>query len=145
VNTIRVIVTDSVSESRRQLCLLLEAADDLQLVGQAASPKEATLLTRRLGPDVVIINGSSSSIDGIEAAYRIRKINPATGVLLVTQDLTPDSIISRLKAGVGAFIEDQTATDRLVPAIRALHQTGCYLPPSFATRFMREYMKVVMG
>jgi DNA-binding NarL/FixJ family response regulator len=140
---IRVIVADSDSESRRQICLLLEMADDLRVVGSAASPREALQLTRRLGPDVIIINGSSSGIDGIETTYRIRKVNAGTRVLLVTQDLSRDSIISGLKAGVGAFLEAETAPDRLVPTIRALYETGCYLPPSFATTFMLEYMKVV--
>ncbi len=139
---ISVIVADSCSESRQQFRLLLEATDDLQLVGQATSPTEAISLTRRLNPDVIIINNSYGMND-ITTTYRIRKANAETRVLLITEDITRDSMISGLKAGVGAFVEEETSADRLVPAIRALHETGCYLPPSFATTFMLEYMKVV--
>ena len=122
---------------------MLAVATDILLAGRAASPAEAIMLTQRLRPDVIIINCNSPGDGGIETAYRIRKGNPETGVLLITRDITRDDIIGGLKAGVGAFIEAKTVTDRLVPAIRALHHTGCYLPPACATTFMLEYMKVL--
>jgi two-component system invasion response regulator UvrY len=92
--------------------------DDLEVVGEAQDGTEAVEQTKRLGPDVVLMDMKMAPSDGLSAAKGIREHSESVGVVMITMH---DSDLAReraLEAGVDAFVAKGIAMDDLVEKIR---------------------------
>jgi NarL family two-component system response regulator LiaR len=126
---IRVIIVDDHAMLRRGLRFFLKGFDDLELVGEAASAKEAIDLCAQTQPDVVLMDMMMPGMNGAEATRIIRESNPKTQVIALTSFQDEDLIERALQTGaIGYLLKNVTAND-LAQAIREAHAGRSTLAP----------------
>jgi DNA-binding NarL/FixJ family response regulator len=94
------------------------AADDITVVGEAATGAEAVALVRELTPDVVVIDLNMPSSGGVEAIGQITACSPAVEIVVLTVSVDGDDVIEALAAGASSYLLKDTRTDELAGCIR---------------------------
>jgi DNA-binding NarL/FixJ family response regulator len=118
---IRCVVGDDHEALRAGLVALLDAEDDLTVIGQARDGRELLALAERRRPDVTIVDIGMPSIDGIECCRRLTTQPGAPAVVLYTGSAEPDVLKSALDAGASGFVVKSGPPQDLVRAVRAVH------------------------
>ena len=135
---IRVLVVDDHILVRDGIRALLALAADIELVGEAASGKEALGKVKQLAPDVVLMDLAMPLMSGLDATRRIRRESPGTKVLALTQYDDSDYVIPVMKAGARGFVSKMAAFSELALAIQAVYRGDSFLSPSAATALVEE-------
>jgi DNA-binding NarL/FixJ family response regulator len=118
--------------------LLLEAAERISVVGEAASGEEAVAVAHRLRPDVVLIDLLMPVMDGIAAIGAIRRELPDIEVIALTSVLEDASVVGAVRAGAMGYLLKDTQADDLCAAIKAAAAGQVQLSPQAAARLLRE-------
>jgi DNA-binding NarL/FixJ family response regulator len=116
---LRLILADDQTILRRGLRAILDAESDLQVVGEASDVHEATALSRRLLPDVVITDVPSPDGVGFQAISQLRRECAGVRVLLLSGHSCPGCIRAAMTAGAHAYILKSSPFDVLLRAIRS--------------------------
>jgi DNA-binding NarL/FixJ family response regulator len=122
-----VLVVDDHDIVRDGLIAMLERDAHLQVVGIAATGAEAVSATRRLRPDVVVMDLILPLLSGIDAMERILLRRSQTRIVVVSACHSPEQVFRALRVGANAYILKETAAAELVPAIHAVLLGGRYL------------------
>jgi DNA-binding NarL/FixJ family response regulator len=137
---IRVVVADDQALVRGGFRVLVDSADDLVVVGDAANGVEAVELVQREEPDVVLMDIRMPTMDGLEATRRIVVTTPATRVLVLTTFDLDEYVFAALKAGASGFLLKDTPPNDLLSGIRTVAQGDALLSPSITRQLIREYV-----
>ncbi len=108
----------------------------LQIVGEAASGEEALSLTSQLRPDLVLMDINLPGITGLEAAARLRKLVPATKVLILSMLDGREFVAQVASSGASGYVLKEAAPEELMEAIEAVHRGEAYFSPSVATSML---------
>lgn len=119
---IRVLIADDHAIVRGGIRLLLEAEDDLGVVGEAADGVEAVRLARDADPDVVLLDLSMPGPGGTRVIAAIRRQAPRTRVLVVTMHEEDAYVRSALDAGAAGYVVKHVDGSALIAAIRSVHR-----------------------
>jgi DNA-binding NarL/FixJ family response regulator len=140
--TIRVLVVDDEALLRTAFSALIDAEDDLDVVGAAADGRQAVELAASLAPDVVVMDVRMPVMDGIEAT---KKINDAERpgcvpriLILTTFDLD-EYVFNALRAGASGFALKSRPLEELLAAIRTLAAGDALLAPSVTRRLIAHF------
>lgn len=136
---IRVLLADDHDILRDGLRMLLEMANDIQVVGEARTGREAVAEVVRLHPDVVLMDISMPELDGVEAARRLRQQMPDVRVLFLTMHEADEYFFRALQAGAAGYIIKRTASADLLAAVRAVARGESFLSPSVAHTLVADY------
>jgi DNA-binding NarL/FixJ family response regulator len=117
---IRVGLADDQRLLRDGLRIILQAAPDIAVVGEAEDGVAAVELAVSTQPDVLLLDIRMPRLDGIEAARRIAQVAPATRVVLLTTFDAPDLVAEGVQAGVAGFLLKDSSADELRAAVRAV-------------------------
>jgi DNA-binding NarL/FixJ family response regulator len=139
--SIRVLVTDDQVLVRAGFRQLLEREADLEVVGEAADGVEAVDLSRRLRPDVVVMDIRMPNLDGLEATRRLMASSPAPRVLVLTTFDLDEYIFEALRAGASGFLLKDAAPDELVSAVRLVAGGEALLAPAVTRRVIEEFAR----
>lgn len=126
---IRVILVDDHAMLRKGLRFFLAGFDDLELVGEAASGKEAIRLCAELVPDVVLMDMVMPDMDGATATQFIRQQTPTVEVIALTSFQEEDLIERALQAGAISYLLKNVSAQALAEAIRQAHAGHSTLAP----------------
>jgi DNA-binding NarL/FixJ family response regulator len=141
--TIRVLVADDQGMVRMGLAALLDAADGIEVVGQAADGAEAVEHARRLRPDVVLMDVRMPGVDGIEATRRLAADPPAAGrpvrILMLTTFDIDDYVYEAIRAGASGFLLKDALPEDLVAAVRVVAGGDALLAPSVTRRMIEHF------
>lgn len=145
-NPIRVLIVDDHELIRRGMRMVLDAEDDMKVVGEAASGAEAVHMAGDLRPDVILMDIRMPEMDGIEATRRIVRGTPASRVLVLTTFDLDEYAFGSLRAGASGFLLKNTPPAQLTAAIRAIAAGDALVSPRvtrsmldlFATRLPRQ-------
>lgn len=124
---IRALVVDDYEPWSQFVCSTLEALSELRVVGKASDGLEAVHKAQELQPDLILLDISLPTINGIEAARRIREVSPFSKILFVSADHYWDVAIEILRTGAGGYIVKSEAAGKLLPAVEAVLQGRPFL------------------
>jgi len=133
-----VLIVDDHALLREGLRALLEAAGDIEVVGEAVDGQQAIEACRKLDPDVVLMDVAMPGLGGLEATLEIRREQPRIRVLVLTQYDDREYVARFLKAGVAGYVLKRAAASDLVSAIRNVHRGGLVLDPGVAREALGE-------
>jgi DNA-binding NarL/FixJ family response regulator len=139
--TVRVLIADDQALVRAGFKMILDAEDDLDVVGEATDGLEAVRLAEQLEPDVVLMDIRMPQLDGIEATRRIVALAAATPVrvlMLTTFDLN-EYVYEALRAGASGFLLKDVPPEQLAAGIRVVAQGDALLAPSITKRLIQEF------
>lgn len=141
---IRVAVVDDQSLLRRGFAVLLEAAGDIEVVGEAEDGRAAVDLVERERPDVVLMDIRMPEVDGVEATRRITADDRLAGtkVLILTMFDLDEYLFAALRAGASGFLLKDTPPDELIDAVRLIAAGESLLGPSATRRIMEEFARL---
>jgi DNA-binding NarL/FixJ family response regulator len=139
--SIHLLIADDQELVRIGFRLLLEAQDDLEVVGEAADGEQAVALARELRPDVILMDIRMPRVDGIEAIGRLQALEPPPRVLVLTTFDLDEYVFGALRAGAAGFLLKDAPKDALVQAIRVIHAGDALLSPSVTRRLVEDYAR----
>jgi DNA-binding NarL/FixJ family response regulator len=131
---VRVVVVDDHGLVREALIHMLQATSSLQPVGQAADGATAIALARKLQPDVALVDLGLPEMDGIEVADQIRRVSPATQVIILSEVESEESLVRALRAGVRGYVLKSLPFTGLIHAIERVLAGEVALPRDLTTR-----------
>ena len=139
--TIRVLVVDDEALLRTAFSSLIDAEDDLEVVGEAADGRQAVQNAARLRPDVVVMDVRMPVMDGIEAT---RQITAGQGagvprVLILTTFDLDEYVFEALRAGASGFALKSRPLEELLSAIRTVAAGEALLAPSVTRRLIAHF------
>jgi len=139
--SVRVVIADDQQLIRDGFRMILAAATDIEIVGEASNGAEAVSLTRELRPDVVLMDIRMPELDGIEATRRILAQNdePKTSVLILTTFDLDEYVYDALRAGASGFLLKDVPARQLAAAIRTVGEGNALLSPSITRRLIEEF------
>ncbi len=138
--TISVVLVDDQAMVRAGFRLIIEAEDDLEIGGEAADGEEAIEATRRLDPDVVLMDIQMPKLDGISATRKIAT-DPAirSRVVILTTFEQDDYVFEALRAGASGFLLKNAPPEQLVEAVRTVAAGDALLSPAVTRRVIEDY------
>ena len=135
---IRVVIVDDHPIVRAGLVALVDAADDLEVVGTASTGLEAVRVAATLAPDVVLMDLRMPELDGDEATARIIAANPATRVVILTTYESDDAILSAIEAGASGYLLKAAPEAELIAGVRAVAAGEVALAPGVAALLVKR-------
>jgi len=135
---ITILLVDDHSIVRSGVRAFLEANEDLEVVGEAASGAEAVRMASELAPDVILMDLVMPEMDGVEATWRVRQVSPRTQVVVLTSFHDDMHIFPAIKAGALSYLLKNVDPEDLVAAVRAAARGEAILNPQVAARLVSE-------
>ena len=139
--TTRVLIADDQALMRGGFRMILDAEDDIEVVGEAIDGEDAVRQYGTLLPDVVVMDVRMPTMDGIEATRRLTSgASPARVLILTTFDLD-EYVYRALRAGASGFLLKDRPPEELVAAVRVVAAGEALLAPSVTRRLIEEFAK----
>jgi DNA-binding NarL/FixJ family response regulator len=136
---IRVLVVDDEALLRSAFSSLIEAQDDLEVVGAAADGQQAVELAASLDPDVIVMDVRMPVMDGIEATRRITRNLPGCQVLILTTFDLDEYVFEALRAGASGFALKSRPPEELLSGIRTVADGEALLAPTVTRRLIAHF------
>ncbi|AGM02959.1 response regulator transcription factor [Amycolatopsis keratiniphila] len=133
--TIRVVIADDQSLVRTGLRMILDNADDIDVVGEAGDGAEAVALVADLDPDVVLMDIRMPEMDGVEATAAIAAAHRARVLVLTTFDLD-EYVYAALRAGASGFLLKDALAPDLLAGVRVVASGEATLAPTVTRRLL---------
>jgi DNA-binding NarL/FixJ family response regulator len=141
--SIRVLLVDDQALIRAGFRMILDAEEDMEVVGECADGTQAVDSVRRLKPDVVLMDIRMPEMDGIEATRLIahREGDGAPRVLMLTTFDLDEYVYDALRAGASGFLLKDVPAEQLVEGIRVVEGGDALLAPSVTKRLIHEFSR----
>lgn len=136
---IAVVLVDDHAIMRQGLRLLIEQNDDIKIVGEAKTGREAIQIAARHQPDVVIMDIAMPLMNGIQATRHILKESPKTKILILTAHSDPEYVEQVIGAGASGYLLKQSSSEVLATAVRELKRGKSFFDPSVAEEVRDKY------
>ncbi|HVV58585.1 MAG TPA: response regulator transcription factor [Gaiellaceae bacterium] len=141
--SIRVLLVDDQALVRSGFRMILEARDDLEVVGEAENGREAVELAASTRPDVILMDVRMPDVDGVEATQQILAAgSPARVLILTTFDLD-EYVVRAIRAGASGFLLKDVRPAELVDAIRVVAAGDALLAPSVTRRLLDRFARTL--
>ncbi len=134
---VRVLVVDDNAGFRDSLQTLLDT-DDLLVVGQAASGRDAITMVRTTVPDVVLMDVRMPDMDGIETTRRLKALDPRIGVVALTGNDDQRAVRDMLVAGASGYVLKDSRGDEILNAVHAAASGGGVISPEVTPSVIEE-------
>ncbi|MGI5352327.1 response regulator [Streptomyces sp. CA-250714] len=140
---IRIVLADDQTLVRAAFAMLIASAQDMTVVGEAATGREAVALTRSSRADVVVMDIRMPDLDGIEATRQIaaQKDLDSVKVLVLTTYDTDEHVVEALRAGASGFLVKDTRPAELLDAIRTVAAGEALLSPGPTARLIARVLR----
>jgi two-component system response regulator NreC len=134
--SVRVLIVDDHAVVRSGLRLLLDAEDDIEVVGEAGNARDAVFEARSLNPDIVLVDVVMPGKSGIEATPALLKEAPEAKVLVLSMQDDPRYVREAFTAGASGYVLKEAADAELVAAVREVSGGGSYVHPALGARMV---------
>jgi DNA-binding NarL/FixJ family response regulator len=137
--TIRVLVCDDQALVRSGFRMILDARDDIEVVGEAQDGREAIELAQEIDPDVILMDVRMPDIDGVEATRRLVAAGSRARILILTTFDLDEYVYDALRAGASGFLLKDVHPPQLAEAIRVVAGGEALLAPSVTRRLLDRF------
>ncbi len=137
---IRLLLVDDHIVVRTGLRMLLASENDVEIVGEAGTAKEALEAVRKMKPNVVLMDIGLPDMSGIDATREIKHNNPEVAVVALTIHEDEEYFFKMLEAGAGGYVPKRAAPEELLTAIRVAARGEVYLYPSLAKLLVKDFL-----
>ena len=145
METLRVLVAEDHPLFRKGMISLLSSVTEFEVVGEAATGKEAVARATELQPDVILMDLQMPEVNGIEATRRILRDDPSVRILVVTLFEDDDSVFMALRTGARGYVLKDADEEEMVLSIRAVGKGEAIFSPSIATRVLAYFAGSAQG
>lgn len=139
----RVVIAEDHRIVREGIRLILAVSPDFEVVGEAATGREAVALARQLEPDVVVMDITMPDLDGLEATSLIKAHCPKVEVVGLTVHESDEYFFRMLKAGASGYVLKGAASGDLLTAVAAAARGETFLYPLVAKKLVADYLSRV--
>jgi len=141
--TTKIILADDHKIMREGLRALLEKQADFEVTAEAENGLDAVQLTKKLKPNIVIMDIGMPGLNGIEATRQITAEVSSTKVIALSMHSDKRFVIEMLKAGVSAYLLKDSASEELASAIRTVLSGKPYLSPRITDVVLKDYLNTL--
>ena len=141
--TIRVLVVDDQALVRSGFRLILEAREDIEVVGEAENGAEAIELALRLDPDVILMDVRMPGMDGVEATRRLTQAGLMARVVILTTFDLDEYVHDAIRAGASGFLLKDVQPAQLVEAVRVVADGEALLAPTVTRRLLDRFARTL--
>jgi DNA-binding NarL/FixJ family response regulator len=141
--SVRVLIADDQALVRGGFRMILEAKDDMDVVGEAGDGAEAVALVDELQPDVVLMDVRMPGMDGIEATRRIAASGSSARIVILTTYDVDEYVFAALRAGASGFLLKDVRPPELTEAIRIVARGDALLAPGVTRRLLDRFAGVL--
>jgi len=138
MNVIKVLLVEDHSVVRAGLRALLQAAGDIQVIGEAENGEQGVRAARRLSPDVVLLDVGMPRLNGIQAARQIIHEAPSARVLVLSAYSDEQHVREAVAVGVAGYVLKESAGADLLEAIRQTAGGGAYFSPGVPNHLVKH-------
>ncbi|MFD4672171.1 response regulator [Lentzea sp. NPDC058450] len=138
---IRVVVVDDQEMVREGFSALLDAQDDIEVVGSAGDGVQGVALARAVEPDVVLMDIRMPEMDGLTATRLLMDGSASTKVLVLTTFDLDDYVYEALQAGASGFLLKHAPARELLNAVRVVAAGDALLAPSITKRLIEDFVR----
>jgi DNA-binding NarL/FixJ family response regulator len=135
---IRIFLLDDHEMVRRGLRELFESQDDLEIVGESGSARDAEARIPALRPDVALLDGRLPDGSGVEVCRAIRSLDPTINAVILTSYDDDEALFASIMAGASAYILKQIVGLELVDVVRKVAAGQSLLDPSVTQRVLER-------
>lgn len=139
---IRVLLVDDHAILRDGIKALLEKQDDIEVVAEAGDGREAIPKAAQFRPDVVVLDISMPTMDGLESMRQMKKENPDIKVLVLTMHDNEEYFFQLLRAGASGYVTKKSVSRELVSAIEAVYRGESFFCPSMAKFLLSDFLRL---
>ena len=140
--TVRVLLADDQDLVRAGFRMILETQADVEVVGEAGDGVEAVAATRRLQPDVVLMDIRMPNLDGLQATEQIVAARSGSRVVILTTFDLDEYVYQALTAGASGFLLKNAPPERLIDAVRVVAAGDALLAPSITRRVIEQFARL---
>ena len=133
---IRILVVDDYEPWRRFTRSTLEKQTEMRIIGEVSDGLKAVQQAQQMQPDLILLDIGLPTINGIEAAKRIRECAPQSKILFVSENRSADVAQEALSAGAGGYVVKSDAAGELLPAVKAVLTGKRFVSASLASHFL---------
>jgi DNA-binding NarL/FixJ family response regulator len=138
MSNITVLLVDDHTIVRQGLKALLLGEEDIAIVGEAQTGREAVTLAAQLHPRIVIMDLAMPRLNGAEATRQILKAAPSTKVIVLSTYGDDEHVQQALGAGAAAYLLKHTAAEDVITAIREVRKGNAFFSPAIAKRLREQ-------
>ncbi|HHY93125.1 MAG TPA: response regulator transcription factor [Firmicutes bacterium] len=142
---IRILVVDDHPLVRSGIKKIVELEDDIEIVGEAGTAREAVAEVEAVRPDVVLMDLDLPDVSGVEATREIKEKYPTVGVVALTIHDDRDYLLEMVRAGAEGYVLKDVEPGGLVSAIRAVREGNSYISPPAAKKLLGEFNRLSTG
>lgn len=137
----RLIIADDHAIVRQGLVSLLQGEEEIRVLDQAGTGREALALVRKHRPDLALLDVTMPDMNGLEAARQIKEELPDVEILILTMHDEEAFFFEALQAGASGYVLKGAHSDELLHAIRVIREGGVHISPDMAGELVRDYME----
>jgi two-component system, NarL family, response regulator NreC len=139
MSKLRIVLADDHETVREGLKMIVNAQDDMEVVGFAGDGREAVTMAQELLPDVLVMDISMPRLNGLKATEKLNEVCPQVKVLTLSRHADDGYLRELLAAGACAYVLKQSAPSELIHAIRAVAAGGKYIDPKLTAKVVDSY------
>ena len=132
--SVRVLVVDDYEPWRRYVCLALKTELEIQVIAEVSDGLEAIQKAQELQPDLILLDIGLPTLNGIEAARRIRSLSPQSKILFISQETSAEIVQGALATGAAGYVVKAGARSELLTALEAVLRGENYVSTRLADR-----------